>query len=132
MVGTDDPNECWYVRNLQQEGCPYEAVTRHPDVVDRIQFSMLSIEGWTHTDPHSKIESKKYSVSPERIQLALTIFGVPLRSNDPPSERVDFKDGLHAMNVASIVAKALEEAPNRNIVQARERRRQKRLDELDG
>ena len=132
MSGTDDPNECWYVHNDQCEGCPYENIAKHPEVIDRIQFSMLSIEGWTHTDPHSKIESKKYSVSPERIQLALTIFGVPLRSSDPPSERVDFKDGLHAMNVASIVATALEEAPNRTIVQARERRRQKRLDESDG
>ena len=84
---------------------------------------MTAIERWTHTDPHTKVEEAKYGVSPERFQMALAIYGVPLRSNDPPSEFVDLNNGIHALGVASQVAKALGDAPNQVLVEARKRRR---------
>lgn len=132
MELTDDPDECWYKHSGLSGSCPLEELGRYPGVADRIRFSMIAIESWTKTDQHTKIETVKYSVSPERLQLALKLFGVPLRPGDPPSEMVDFQNGLHALEVCNTASQAMEDAPNRTLVQARERRRQKALDERHG
>tara|TARA_R110000824_G_scaffold88263_1_gene217080 strand:- start:706 stop:999 length:294 start_codon:yes stop_codon:yes gene_type:complete len=84
---------------------------------------MTALESYTHTDPHTKQESTKYSVSSDRFLMALKIYGVPLRSNDPPSEHVDFQHGIHAMGICRLAVHAMTDAPNRTVILARERRR---------
>lgn len=117
-----DPEICWYTE-FGGNDCPFEKIAYHLEVAERLKFATTSIEMWTHTDPHTKVEEPKYAVSPERFQMALKMYGVPLRPNDPPSEFVDFRNGIHAFDVVRKVAEALADAPKQVLVQARKRRR---------
>ena len=117
-----DPEVCWF-EEFNKVSCPYEALATTPDVADRLRFALTSVESWKHTDPHTKVEETKYAVSPERFQMALSIYGVPLRSFDPPSEFVDFRNGIHALETVRLAVEALGDAPKQVLVAARKRRR---------
>ena len=117
-----DPDICWYTE-FGGNDCPFTSLAGNIDVADRLRFAMTAIEMWTHTDSHTKMQEAKYGVSPERFQMALKIYGVPLRANDPPSDFVDLNNGIHALDVARRVAQALEDAPKQVLVQARKARR---------
>jgi len=130
MEFTEDPNECWYKANFDKS-CPYKEFCQHSGLVERLNFSMMSIEAWEHTDPNTKLKETKYGFSPERFRLALDLYGVPLRAYDPPSDRVDFNDGLHAFNWTQQVRGAMEDAPKQSMIEARARRRKKRQEQID-
>ena len=120
-----DPDLCWF-QDYQQAPCPYELLASRQEVVERLNFAMTAIESWSHTDRHTKVEETKYGVSPERFQMALKIYGVPLRVTDPPSEHVDFLNGIHALRVTRLVAEAMVDAPKQTLIAARQRRRERR------
>lgn len=75
---------------------------------------------WETGGEHGTPKEKRFGLNSERFRLALDLFQIPIRDNDPPSKMVGFENALEAHEWVTMVATAATNAPMAPILEARE------------
>ena len=81
----------------------------------------MAVESWTTKNKATGQDEKHHGVSPERFRLACDVFAVPKLPLEESSPYVDFRDRMHAFEIASLIANAQNDAPKQVLVEARQR-----------
>lgn len=115
-----DPEVCWFSGQ-----CPFDEIADHDDLLVIYRFAMMGIEMWETGGENGAPKEKKFGINTERFRLAVDLYQVPIRSNDPPSKMLPFESALEAHEWVQLVASAATEAPMAEIYAAREEMRRR-------
>lgn len=88
---------------------------------------MMALERSTHKNA-AGVEETLHTINPERFKLACFLFGVTPHEDDRQSEKVDFRDAMHAFEVSAYLANACDEAQHqatRGVLRTRREGRQR-------